>query len=340
MKMKMEMNNNMRKFYINVQGGTGLNIALASFISSVKDAHPGEYEFYVCSPYFDVFESCPSVDGVYKPNELKDLIFDAEANGGELILHRLYDMDGFIKKQLNYSEAWAKLMNIEWEDTENGTTAKSLLNPSKKYPYLVQQIEQIKNAFKQRGFKDYIIVQFTGGQSPLVQVPPKVVKNEQGMETQVPDWGRVPYNYDNEPLKRHYPIEKAQEFVDAFAAAHPETAILLFQLPNEPMPKNNSTFNFVVPYLAYYELAKDAVGTVSIDSSLQHLVAGVTKSVVIWAHSKPKSFGYSYNKNIEQPCRTDDLLYFSALGPSGAKVNYISPNELLKEVDKHLYNKD
>lgn len=329
----------MKKFYINVQGGTGLNFGLASFISAVKADNPDSYEFYVCSPYFDIFESCPAVSGVYKPNELKDLIFDAEANGGELILHRLYDMDGFIKKQLNYSEAWAKLMNINWKDTKKGTKAISVLDPLRKYPYLRPQVEQIRNAIKQKGFKDFVIMQFTGGQSPLVQVPPKVVKNEQGMDMQVPDWSKVPYNYDNEPLKRHYPIEKAQEFVDMFASAHPDTAILLFQLPNEPMPRNGSTLNFTIPYLAYYELAKEAVGVVTIDSSLQHLVAGVTKSVVIWAHSKPESFGYSYNKNIEQPCRTNDLLYFSALGPSGAKVDYISPAELLKNVDEFIFNK-
>ncbi len=230
-------------------------------------------------------------------------------------------------------------MNNNWKDTKKGTKAVSILDPLRKYPYLRPQIEQVRNAIKQKGFKDFVIMQFTGGQSPLIQVPPKVVKNEQGMDMQVPDWSKVPYNYDNEPLKRHYPTEKAQEFVDLFASAHPDTAILLFQLPNEPMPHNNSTFNFTIPYLTYYELAKEAAGVVTIDSSLQHLVAGVTKSVVIWAHSKPESFGYSYNKNIEQPCRTNDLLYFSALGPSGAKVDYISPAELLKNVDEYIFNK-
>ena len=110
-----------RKFYINVAMGTGGNIALANFITAIKengDANGNkDYSFSVCSPYFDIFECCDAVDSVYKPQELKDLIFDAKANNGELVLHRLYDMDGFVKKQLNYSEAWAKLMNIPWKDT-------------------------------------------------------------------------------------------------------------------------------------------------------------------------------------------------------------------------------
>lgn len=322
----------MKKFYVNVQGGEGLNLGLASFISYIKengdDNGNKDYEFYVASPYFDIFESCPYVSGVYKPNEMKDFIFDAKDNEGELILHRLYDLDGFVKKQMNYSEAWAKLMNIPFTDTEKGTKVKSVLEPLKKYPGLQQNINQVLEAVKANGFKDFVIMQFTGGQSALVQVP---------VENGTPAWNKVPYNYDAEPLKRHYPNDLAQKFVDIFAEKHPKTAIVLYQLPNEPRPDNKNLIVTTMPYLAYYELAKKAKGTISIDSSLQHLVAGVTKSVVIWAHSKPEAFGYSYNRNIEQKCRTDDLLYFSALGPSGAKVNYIEPGELLEEVDEYIY---
>ena len=320
----------MKKFYINVQGGTGLNEALASFISYIKsvgdDNGNKDYEFYVCSPYFDVFEACPYVSGVYKPEELKDLILDANEYGGELILHRLYDMDLFVKKQLNYSQAWAKLMNIPFTDTEGGTKVKSILEPLRVYPALTQNIAAIKDAIKK--FDDFVIMQFTGGQSPLVQVPQG--KDEKG--NPFADWSKVPYDYNREPLKRHYPIEKAQEFVDLYAKEHPKTAIILYQLPNEPAPKNNNTFLFVAPYLAYYELAKEAKEVICIDSSLQHLVAGVVPTTVIWAHSRPEHFGYSYNNNVIQEARIKDLLYFTALGPSGAKVNYIEPADLMKEI--------
>lgn len=327
----------MKKFYVNVQGGTGLNIAFASFITAVKEQNPNKYEFYVCSPYFDIFECCDAVDGIYKPQELKDLIFDAKSNNGELVLHRLYDMDGFIKKELNYSEAWAKLMNIPWKDTKKGTTAVSKLNTTK-YAAIGNQVQSVLKQIKNGGFDDFVIMQFSGGQSPLVQVPVETRKDKDGKDIQVQAWEKVPYQYENEPLKRHYPVEKAKAFVKKFQEAHPKTAVVMFQLPNEPYAFEN-TFRFVIPYLAYYELAKlpECKGTVSIDSCLQHLVAGVTKSLVIWAHSKPENFGYSFNKNIEQPCRTDDLLYFSALGPSGAKVKYIEPDELLKNVDEYIF---
>lgn len=155
-----------------------------------------------------------------------------------------------------------------------------------------------------------------------------------------PDWSKVPYNYDNEPLKRHYPIDLVNQFISLFRAAHPETAIILYQLPNEPAP--DGVFRFTIPYLAYHVLARkdECVGVVTIDSSLQHLVAGLTKTLVIWGHSLPLSFGYDYNKNILQDCRRDDILYFSALGPSGAAIRYIKPDALLKEVDSYLFGKE
>ena len=67
----------MKKFYINVQGGCGLNLALASFITAANTKYPNEYEFNVCSPYFDIFESCEAVTNVYKPQELKKTFFKA-----------------------------------------------------------------------------------------------------------------------------------------------------------------------------------------------------------------------------------------------------------------------
>ena len=326
----------MKKFYINVQGGCGLNLALASFITAANTKYPNEYEFNVCSPYFDIFESCEAVTNVYKPQELKDMIFDAKANDGIIINQRLYDMNDFIYKRITYSEAWAELMGIKWdEDNSDGSAVKSVLKPETKYPFLTQQVDNIK---KQLNGKKFIIVQWQGGQSPLTQVP----ADQNGQA----DWGKVSYPYDNEPLKRHYPIEKAKEFCNLFKLSHPDVEIIEYSLPNEPHCDN--TIRAVMPYLAYYMLAKDrnCIGTVSIDSSLQHLIAGVTKSVVIWGHSInadnsdkiiANPFGYKYNKNIVQHCRRDDILFFSALGPSGAKISYIQPSDLLIEVDNYLF---
>lgn len=318
-----------KNIYINSQGGLGFNLALSHVIKEFKEHYD---KVYILSPYSDVFEASPYVDGVYKPHELRDFIFDAMHEDAELICERMYDSRDFIFKKISYADAWRKAAGLELKGNTTGSDTKADLNPYKPFPHLQNIVNQMLQQLSEKHFKDFVIMQFTGGQSPLVQVP----QDTNGQ----PDWSKVPYDYMNEPLKRHYPIEKVQQFIDLFTAAHPDTAIILYQLPNEPQPASSHVFCTVIPYLCYYELAKNELckGTVSIDSSLQHLVAGQTKSVVIWGHSLPESFGYAYNHNILQDCRRDDILYFSALGPSGARISYIEPAELLKQVDEYLFS--
>ena len=318
----------MKNIYINSQGGLGFNLALSHIVKEFKQIYD---KVCILSPYFDVFESNPYVDYVYKPNEIRDFIFDAKHDDAKLICERMYDTEDFIYKKLSYADAWRKSAGLEVRNNQDGSDTKSELDPLNKYPNLKDISEKILEDVKQSDKKNFVIMQFEGGQSPLVEVPVR----EDGTR----DWSRVPTNYENEPLKRHYPFEKAQEFIKLFQKSHPDTAIVMYHLPNEH--KFEDTFCYEVPYLVYYVLAKNemCLGTVSIDSSLQHLVAGVTKSVVIWGHSLPLSFGYNYNKNIVQRCNRDDILYFSALGPSGARIDYIEPKALLKEVNDYIFSK-
>lgn len=319
--------------YINSQGGLGFNLALAHIVPELKE----KYDVVaILSPYFDVFECKPDVDIVYKPQDIRDFIFDAKAKNARLICERMYDSQEFIYKELSYADAWRKAAGIPLKHNKDGSDTVSNFYTSK---YNMQAVAaDILKQVKENGYEDFVIMQFSGGQSPLTNVPVSTRKKGDGTEEQFADWSKVPYDYSNEPLKRHYPIDLAKEFVEKFQTAHPKTAVILYQLPNEPYAFEKA-FKYTVPYLAYYELAKlpECTGVVSIDSSLQHLIAGVTRAVVIWAHSLPNSFGYSYNKNIIQDCRRDDILYFSALGPSGAAIRYIKPDVLLKEVNSFLF---
>lgn len=325
-----------KNIYINSQGGLGFNLALAAVIKEFKQTYN---KVCVLSPYYDVFESCEAVDAIYKPDEIRDFIFDAKNDDARLICERMYDSEDFIYKKLSYADAWRKAAGIPLKNNTNGSDTKLELVPLKRFKMLKNQKEMVLENIKSKGFKDFIIVQFTGGQSPLVQVPVETRKNEKGQDIQVPAWEKVPYNYENEPLKRHYPTEMAEEFCMRFHENHPETAIILYQLPNEPKPVANYCLSFVIPYLCYYELAKEpnCIGTLSIDSSLQHLVAGVCKSIILWGHSLPNSFSYEYDIHIIQKCRRDDILYFSALGPSGARIEYITPEELNKIVEAEFF---
>ena len=318
-------------YYVNVQGGTGLNVSLAQYCVALKEKLP-ETEIAVMSPYSDIFECCTAVDNVYRPEQARDFLFDAKERNAEIITTRLYDISDFIYKRLNYAQAWDILFGNPLKLKKEVVPSKLTTQLDVSKFNLKPQVDEVLKQIKEKGFDDFVIMQFYGGQSPLVQVP--MTKDGK------PDWTKVPYNGDNEPLQRHYPREKAAEFIKLFQDAHPKTAVIMFQLPNEPSFED--TFKFVVPYLTYYELAKlpECRGAVTIDSCLHHLIAGLTKTVVIWGHSLPEAFGYTYQTNIIQKCRRDDIIYMSLLGPSAAKISYFNPKELLDIINRELYNEN
>lgn len=299
--------------FISLKGGLGLNF---SFVRVAKILINKGIKIKVLSPYWDLL-SAAGID-YYKPNEYRDFIFDAKSENAEIIITRLYDLSDFIYKKINYKDAWLKLLGLNEQITDEEYN-KLIITPEIIFPNIKNDKIAILNEIKKQGYEDFIIVQFWGGQSPL-DVP---VNN---------DWSKKNYDYENEPLKRHYPIEKAQEFVNRYKHKYPKTAIINYSLPNEPVLEG--TLRFTVPYLTYYELSKQAKQAVVIDSSLQHMITGNCPVTVIWGHTLPDSFGYSCNNNIIQPCRRDDILYFTELGASGAKINYIDPINLLKEVEK------
>ena len=193
------------------------------------------------------------------------------------------------------------------------------LDPLKKFPNTSNDTFNIISDLNGKGYENFIIVQFHGGQSPLCDC-------------------NTQYDENNEPLQRHYPSPLAQKFIDLFREKFPKTAIINYSLPNEP--HYNGAERYDIPYLSYVQLAKNnkCLGFVSIDSSLQHLISGIKNGVVIWGHSLPNAFGYKCNTNIIQKCRRDDILYMNLLGPSGAKIDYIQPNDLLDVVSKNIIN--
>jgi len=299
--------------YLSVSGGLGKHV---SALRALRTAARIYDNIYVCSPYYDLFKSAEYISGVYKPEEMRDFLFDAVENSDSVLrIDHMYDMDRFIRKELNYKDAWGDIVEVEVDDDDYN---KLTIHPLTVYPDLQNQVDEVMKAVSDGGFEDFVIVQFWGGQSPLGD----------------PNAG---YTLENEPLKRSYPVHKAQAFVDEFILKHPKTMVVHYALDNEPTLEG--TYKKVIPYLAYYLLsAHDKCrGVISIDSSLPHITTGNCKVVTVWGHTLPDSFGYSCNKNIIQKCRRNDILYFTGAGPSGARIDYIEPKKFLKEVDDYLF---
>lgn len=163
--------------------------------------------------------------------------------------------------------------------------------------------------------KKFVIVQFHGGQNPAGMQP------------------NQPYNYDETGLKRHYPLEKAEELCAKLKADGYE--VLHYTLPNEPHLKNCIYMQQIQPQLFYHELAKYAEGIITIDSSLMHLgIAHAKKMVVIWAQTNPISFGYYKAINLRK-VKDDDIGGPSMQGvPLNPVVEYPSVDEVYEAFTK------
>lgn len=316
--------NTYRSLLIDCRGGTGKQACLAHLIPELKKKYK---TVSVISPYYDLFQSCADCDMVYRPDQYKSALEDA-GDDTYIVIDTIYDTDRFIKKTISYADAYRKICLLDEKgDGKEGMTVKSNLDPLRAFD-LTKVRNEIFEDLKKKGYDDFIIFQHTGGQSPLTQVP---------VENGKPAWDKVPYTGQNNGLSRHYPADKAGKFVELFKKKHPKTAVISYTLPNEPYIQG--TERYVVPYLTFVILAKEEKcrGIVTIDSSLQHLTAGLTKTIVMWHHSLPQSFGYSYNLNLITNCKRDGIKYFSALGSAGNRIEYVEPEKLMYFTENYIF---
>ena len=306
-----------KNLLVNACCGTGAQAALCQVLKEAKQFYQ---KIYVISPYSDLFRASPYVDYVYEPQDGSAAFEDLDIDDTYIADGRIYSMDEFIHKKINYSEAYRKYLNIPTKGEELSTT-KMELKPHKQFESIAKQREDFlfhNKDTKDKKYKNFILFQSTGGKSPL-------------------DASNVPYDNRQQPLRRYMSPELVQDFIDLFRKAHPETAIVAYQLPGEP--RYNNTEQFVVPYMTYAYLAQSpkCKGIVGIDSSLPHITAGLNKAVVLWYHTLPDSFGYRNNVNIIQNCNRDNIRYFSLLGRASNRVDEIKPEVLMKIVEDNIY---
>ena len=140
----------MKKYaYVQINGGLGKNLAFTQLTKEIKE----KYDFLaVTSPYTDIFECCPYVDYVYKPNEMKDFISDAKFNNGEIFIDRIYDSSDFIYKRISYADAYRQMMHLKPKENKNGSDTTIELNPIKKFPQTQNQINEIIKAITKHCF--------------------------------------------------------------------------------------------------------------------------------------------------------------------------------------------
>lgn len=273
-----------KKCLITCEGGTGKSIMMTALMPEIRKKY--EDAVYVVSPYYDVMKSCSYVTDAFPfgvPSIYESIKSDPDI---EIIWKDPYNNSRFIRKGIHLFDAWRLELGLVLEsefdeyvknNPDRNNISAVLDNVGISFPQVIQDAQ---NEVSRLGDHKFIIVQFTGGQSPL-QVGPE-------------------YQNINEGIKRNY--YRGQEIINELKRKYPEFTIIHYALPNEPRFQN--TVMYQKSYLWYYEMLKHAYGVVTIDSSLLHMAASAVKDnptlkvVSIWGETRPEHFGY-HDDDIE-----------------------------------------
>ena len=159
--------------------------------------------------------------------------------------------------------------------------------------------------------KDYILVQFSGGQ---------------------PSAGFNPNNqYTNVNPNRNYQPFLAQQVINMLKEEYKDTTIIDCTLPNEPSYFN--TIKCDLHWSQIHELLKNAEGFVCIDSCLNHFSPSANKAgVVIWGSTRWTQFGYEQNTNLQFHMK--DKWNETKFVDSDPRNNMVEPKLIIDEYKK------
>jgi hypothetical protein len=252
-----------------IEGGVGKHVMFTALLPELATNE----KVTIMSSYPDIFEGNPFVHRSLARNsqyQWDDLIMKDDTH-----LHfyePYYNLD-YIKGNKSLIEAWCEGLNISYENMESTAL------------YLSIQMKRDAEMFRNNS-GDFILTQFTGGQSPLF------VRDQP---------------FINDGAVKNYPHELAQEAVNLIKKEFPDITIINYGLPNET-PGLENTQMMQMPYMSYAALLNEAKTFISIDSSLMHFAGALNKKgVVIWGATNPHTLGYDFHTNLTGKCKLNNL---------------------------------
>jgi len=242
-----------------VEGGIGKCIAFTALVPALNEK--AKEPIQVFTPYFDCFAANPGVKMVYDQNSIP--IDHPGIQQSDNIEFAEPYKSNYIKGDKHLIEAYAELHNVAFDPN---MVPQLYTDHHKESATKFLSESEIKGSF--------VMVQFTGGQSPL--------SGAQGA-------------YQSINPGRNYPHYLGQQVVDRLSALG--LNVLDCSLPNEPGYANSVKFQGHWPIM--HELMKMSEGFIGIDSMLNHLSASAKKSgVVIWGNTTANQLGYTHNQNL------------------------------------------
>jgi hypothetical protein len=226
-----------------VEGGIGKCTAFTSLIPKLKQ----KSEVQIYTPYIPCFANNPDVKLVLEQSlPIQDPRIMASDN--------IYYCEPY-KSNFQFGKQHLIESYCEHHGVEFDVSMKPKL-------YTEHLKENVDKWLKDKQIDKYILVQFSGGQSPLT----------------------YDGNYNNINPNRNYQPFLAQQVINMLKEEY----------------KDMNTIKCDLHWSEVHELMKDALGFVSIDSCLNHFSASTEKhGVVIWGSTRWTQFGYSHNKNLQ-----------------------------------------
>ena len=245
-----------------VEGGVGKCSAFTALIDKLAEKAGQPIQVY--TPYVQSFANNPNVKLAF---EQTLPLNDKRIMDSNNIYYSEPYKSNFQFGNQHLIEAYSKLHDVEFDVTMRPKMFTKTLKPA------VDDWKRKKNIVG-----DYILVQFTGGQSGWTG-------------------GAVNTPYNNNNPGRIYPQWLAQTVINTIKQKYPKCTIIDCTLPNEP--GYAGTIKCDLHWSGLHELLKDAKTYIAIDSCLQHFAASVKKrGTVIWGSTKWTQFGYTHNTNL------------------------------------------
>ena len=245
-----------------VEGGVGKCSAFTALVDKLAEKAGQPIQVY--TPYVQSFANNPNVKLAF---EQTLPLNDKRIMDSNNIYYSEPYKSNFQFGNQHLIEAYSKLHDVEFDVTMRPKMFTENLKPA---------VDDWKRKHKIVG--DYILVQFTGGQSGW-------------------NGGAVNTPYNNNNPGRIYPQWLAQTVINTIKQKYPQCTIIDCTLPNEP--GYAGTIKCDLHWSGLHELLKDAKTYVAIDSCLQHFAASIKKrGIVIWGSTKWTQFGYTHNTNL------------------------------------------
>jgi len=245
-----------------IEGGIGKCTAFTALIP--KLAKKAGEPIQIWTPYVDCYAGNPEVAMAFEQQTIP--LNDPRLLKSDNIYYCEPYKSNFVFGKEHIIESYCRLFDIEYDES------------MKPKLYTDQHQKKADEWLTQNGVTgDYVLVQFTGGQSPVMFNP----QNQ----------------YISSNPGRNYSPYLAQQVIDKIKMRYKDLTIIDTTLPNEPGYQN--TIKCTEHWAVIHQMLKKSKGFISIDTSINHFSASTkTKGVVLWGNTRFNQFGYDQNINL------------------------------------------